>query len=391
MNNELKCVNLESGLRVGTNGFCSSCCMMKHQFKNKSERLNVKNSSFDKILNSESRKEIVKDFKNGIKNSACQYCWDEEAAGKMSKRLRDNKRFANKNKKDTVQLLDLNMGNTCNIKCRTCGPFNSSKWAKEWKDLGLFEGTDSEYKELLNFFNNSFNDDSLFWKSFENSIKDILHIDFYGGEPFLVKKQWEMLKKSIELDYAKDLSIHYNTNGTIWNDEIFDILNEFKKVYIDFSIDGIENKLFYIRHPAEWRNVYQNFKNVNKYNHNDKFHISVCNTISILNVYYIDELVDVFSQHTQNMYLNLVFGPEHYCITNIPDNIKHKIKDKLEKTVRNVPVDNIINFMFSKKCEDKEWQKFLELTKRQDEYRNENFQQTFPEFYDIIKQSGYQL
>lgn len=391
MSKEIKCVNLESGLRVSTNGYCSSCCMMQHYFNNGSDSLNVKEHSFEEIFNTSSRKQIIDDFKNGIKNSACQHCWNEEESGIRSKRIRDNERFADKNKKNMVQFLDLSMGNTCNIKCRTCGPFNSSKWAQEWKEFGFFQGTDKEYKKYLQDFNSSYEEDSLFWESFEKNLSNVLHIDFYGGEPFLVKKQWEMLQNAIDSDYAKNLSIHYNTNGTVWNDKIFDILKEFKKVYIDFSIDGIEDKLFYIRHPAKWNDVYKNFKTVNENNYNDKFHVSICITISTLNVYYIDEIVNFFLKHTKNMYLNLVFGPEHYCITNIPEDIKIIIKNKLENNVENVPIDTIMNFMFSKKCDDEKWQKFLELTKVQDKYRKEDFQQTFPEFYEIIKQNGYSL
>ena len=34
----------------------------------------------------------------------------------------------------------------------------------------------------------------------------------YGGEPMLVKKQWETLKKSIQLGLVKEQELHFNTN-----------------------------------------------------------------------------------------------------------------------------------------------------------------------------------
>ena len=81
----------------------------------------------------------------------------------------------------------------------------------------------------------------------------------------LIKKQWETLRKSIELGYAKNQELSFNTNGTIFKEEYIDILNEFKRVVISFSIDAIEDRFNYIRHHGDWEKVKSNIEGWLKY------------------------------------------------------------------------------------------------------------------------------
>ena len=43
-----------------------------------------------------------------------------------------------------VKFVDLKLGNLCNLKCRICGSWSSSKWAKEEIDL-LNKGLEDKY------------------------------------------------------------------------------------------------------------------------------------------------------------------------------------------------------------------------------------------------------
>lgn len=392
---ELFCVHAEHGLRIENNGACRACCM---QYRTWGDEYNVKDLSFEEIKKSPDRLAVLESFKKGEKHPNCNRCWEEEAAGYQSKRQRDNEKFLNESiyGQEYVfpAIIDVSMGNACNIKCRTCGAFNSSFWAKEFKDLGHFEGTDNEYKEWLKQFNDAFDDNSEFWQSFKENLGNVKHIDFYGGEPFLVKKQWEMLEYAIEKDYAKDIVIHYNTNGTIWDQNKASLLKEFRNVYIDFSIDGIGDHLHYIRYPAEWNVVYQNLLNALEFS---KIHtsikINVCVTISVLNVYYISEIDAFFKKITDSVYLNLVHDPSYFNIKNLPQSIKEKINEKLESYSRqDYYTDKVLKFMNNQITSDnKKFNEFCEMTIKTDKYRNQSFKSTFPEMYNIIKEAGYKI
>ena len=55
--------------------------------------------------------------------------------------------------------------------------------------------------------------------------------------------------------------------------------------------------------------------------------VQVCHTVSLYNVYYLDEFVDMFGR--ENIYLNLLHFPRQYCIRNMPDVCKEQVEDKL--------------------------------------------------------------
>jgi len=392
----LRCVNLEKGLQIHPRGTCKSCCLQNGFAKDTAgQPMNVKTHSFEQILNSPTFIEIRNAFANGKKHKSCKKCFDEEAAGKVSKRLRDNKRWQSLSNNHGIQLnlLDVNMGTTCNIKCRTCTAASSSGWNKEYLDAGYFSGTDAEYKSYLQNLNNSFYDDSLFWEQFVKNIDNIAHIDFYGGEPFLVKKQWEMLQLAVDRGVASQMSIHYNTNGTVWDSSKESLLKNFQQVAIDFSIDGLYQQFEYMRHPAQWNTVFDNFLHVCELEkQNPVFFVSVCHTVSTLNVFQISEFLQYFYKYTDNIYLNLVHEPEWYCITNIPNTIKKKIKQHVQKNTPNSDVtDPVIDFMFANKYKRSVWNKFLQTTGWHDNYRNQRFDSVFSDYNQLIENKGFKI
>lgn len=392
----LECIHIDKGLRIETNGLCTNCCMQREPFTDSNGNvLNVHNNTFDEIKNSSLAKEIRESLKKGIKHSACYRCWNEEENGIESKRLRDLRYFSNivssltPNKVEPL-ICDINVGKQCNLKCRTCNPFSSSTWVKEWNDL-------SDYYKKLGFKYieyDGFTNDSKFWSEFKKYLDKYIHIDFYGGEPFLVKRLWNLLNYAIKMGFSKNISLHYNTNGSVWDQKKYSILNEFKHVNIDFSIDGIFEKASYIRHPSNWDLILKNFESVLDITRNQpkKFNISICCTISILNIFYIDELIDFFNKqyNFNQIYINILHNPEYYNVQNIPCDIKNKIEEKIKPTLKKYGYDNkAIHFMYGKKFDPEQWEIFLETTKVTDRYRNESFYQTLYEFDKIIKQHGY--
>ena len=388
---ELHCVNLDKNVRVDNKGTCTSCCLQMIPYQDElGNELNIRRNSLDEAINSHTANTIRENLKNGKQDPHCNYCWSQENVGRRSKRMIDNEHRAHLGRDIEVQALDLNMGTTCNIKCRTCGPDNSSQWNKEF--LALHDGYGTKAKGVLEFkqyfrqFNKSFEDDSAIWDDMHNHMPRIRYIDMYGGEPMLMKKQWKLLKHAVKLGYSKNISLHYNTNGTLWDEEKFNILNEFNHISMDFSLDGIYNRFEFMRHPAKWEPVIKNFntlKDISKTN--TKFDISIAHTVSSLNIWYIPEFMEYFKG--ENMYLNLVHGPPHFNIVNIPQDIKEAIEQHLGH--EDPRVVEIINFMNGKKSNPLEWRLFAPNVKGSDEYRKEDFREFFPEFYKVLTDHGW--
>jgi MoaA/NifB/PqqE/SkfB family radical SAM enzyme len=326
-------------------------------------------------------------FLKGEKPSGCASCWESEAVGKTSKRLVSLQKFSNHVDKfdQDIQLpiyLDLKLGTVCNLKCRSCSSHSSFKWANDEKKL---------YGYTLNKTLKSYwiDDDSDFWVDIEEILPHIEHFDFTGGEPFLIKKHFDILKKCVDQGYAKNITVHYNTNGTVdTTEKMFKIWKEFKNVEIMFSADGIEDKFEYLRNPGKWNNFVKIFESTLD---QPNIYVNICYSVSIFNVLYMYEFINWFNTYNlpeDRLYFNLIWQPEYLSIKNLSFDTKEKIKtflnnNQFENKNLNNRVNEVIDFMFTdgKNLETN----FVEITKRIDKIRNENFTKTFKELSDILK------
>jgi hypothetical protein len=54
-------------------------------------------------------------------------------------------------------------------------------------------------------------------------------------------------------------------------------------------------------------------------------------------------------------------------------------------------VNGVLEFMNNSDCDVKYWNEFLRTTAWHDDYRKQNFKETFNEFYKIVKENGYDI
>ena len=200
-NKQSWCVNAVHGMSGNNDGSTKMCCMIKSNY-GKGRKLG-KDSILENFNNPEAIS-IRENLDNGIRDPACSLCWAEEDGGRDSKRVRDNNRYNHeltnglRRPYQGLAKLELNLGNTCNIKCRTCTASISSTWMKEDYDLRHKNITFKEYSTNMKKYHQTYDEDSPFWEDLKNNLSTIKQFDFYGGEPFLSKKMWEILRICVE-------------------------------------------------------------------------------------------------------------------------------------------------------------------------------------------------
>ena len=121
--------------------------MNKSAAKNDNELVTLRNTNYElsEITNSESFSKVRLQMLNGEKPTECKKCWEAESVGNRSKRyyesrklpmtLEDAKKITNDDgtlKEVKYEFVELRLGNHCNVMCRTCNPYSSSRWVKEW-------------------------------------------------------------------------------------------------------------------------------------------------------------------------------------------------------------------------------------------------------------------
>jgi hypothetical protein len=115
--------------------------------------------------------------------------------------------------------------------------------------------------------------------------------------------------------------------------------------------------------------------------------------MSTLNIYNLPDLLDEFYKTYANdfgIYLNLVHGPIHYNISKFPPDIREKVIARLEQIPKEYEniwwhyLPGIINFIKGGEYKEDVWNKLKATTKKHDNYRKQDFAETFPEFAKII-------
>jgi len=388
------CVNADHAMSANNDGTTKICCMIEND-----EDMGLSDNTIQENFQKIEFVKIREDLQSGIRNSKCRLCWEEEDAGRKSKRLRDNEKYighiSNGGEPFTgLAKFELNLGNTCNLKCRTCAPHSSSTWMQEYYDLyeNKRYGTYKIFAQEMKKYHQTFDDDSKFWDELEETLPTIKQFDFYGGEPFMSKKMWRTLQLAVDRGYSKDIEVHYATNATQWPTEQIEVLKHFRHLNLNFSIDGIADKFEYVRYPAVWEEAKTNMHKAKMFgdlHHNA--HISWCVTLSNMNIYYLPELLDVFFRDFAHfgIYLNLVHGPKYFNISYMPDDVKEKVIEKLEAIPKDYQVwqnylPGVINFIKTGTHNPVHWDKFKETIKTHDKYRGQDFSKTFPEFAEII-------
>ena len=379
----LYCVNAEHGFCTRPTGMVVPCCISKQAIQTDTgEPANLSQHTAEELWNSQYLRDLRADLNAGIKHKNCQQCWSEEEAGYDSKRIRDNARWKQLDfvpAGETPKLLDLSLGNTCNLACRTCGTFASSRWYKESQRQRLNPTERTQLKILNDTITASYEESASIWPFLAKTFPNVLHIDFYGGEPLLLKKPWNMLN-SIPQEQAENISIHFNTNGTQWDEECIEIIQRFKSVNIDISIDGVGPHFEYMRWPAKWDEVNDNiikFKQLADSNPNVQ--LSICITLSILNTWGLPETLDYANSLGVNAYLNLLFSPASMCLKNLPDNARDLLLERLSLIEHN-QIDGVREFIRTNKFNMGLRSELFRTLQEHDSLRNQNFRNLNPDW-----------
>jgi MoaA/NifB/PqqE/SkfB family radical SAM enzyme len=289
-----------------------------------------------------------------------------------------------------LMYVDLKLGNICNIKCRTCGAWSSSKWATEDLKEVPYEQRKTHISKIVMQQGEWPRKSTVFWDNMRKMLPSIRYFDFTGGEPFMIQEHFDLLKYSVEQGYSKEQSIHYNTNGTQWPEGAEELWKEFKEVEIAFSIDNVGSRFELERSGAVWEEVNANIKKfIDMRSRHNNITLQVCLTINAQNVYYLEELCDWIAQQNFNYdYFNMLHDPRYFNIGEMTADAKELVIDKLRNgkfiAKHRVEIDRIIRFIENGPTSD--GTRFVAEMKRLDARRGEDFRVTHPE---IAKAMGY--
>jgi len=186
---------------------------------------------------------------------------------------------------------------------------------------------------------------------------------------------------AIEQGYAKNIRLHYNTNGSVWPDAFVTYWPYFKEVDIHFSIDAIGPR-FELQRGGSWTEVEKNIlkiKNLNLPN----MTLNLMSTVSVMNVYYLDEVYDWAQTHKFPLFVSSLYHPSEFSLKNLTKQAQDLIIKKFQNHAW-VDIQNIIkDIQYTPASDGKEFCKKIAWF---DSIRQENFSKSHNE---IAEAMGY--
>lgn len=186
--------------------------------------------------------------------SGCDHCLTKESNGQSSLRLMYNHNFSERSITPKIGLVEIRLGNYCNLRCIMCGGYASSSIQTEY----------SSNQDLYNRLNIFMSSESVAWwkdNRCMDNLKIILEnaetVHFAGGEPFIVPEMVNILSM-INVQKIKKISVSSSLNNL--SSKIVKELDRFKSVNIAASIEGVGKFNDYIRHGSDWNIVVNNLK-----------------------------------------------------------------------------------------------------------------------------------
>jgi hypothetical protein len=382
------------GISNDPTGLAKPCCIFKGEISDENGKpYYVQSTSVKDIFCSEYMKKLRQQFRNNERPVQCSTCWADEEAGYTSKRQiyadvangfidNTNTDFIDSDPTSPVEF-QLILSNSCNLKCRSCGPSHSSLWAAEAaKFPSLIKQIDFPNQQ-------SGSKDGILWGDRFEWYKTLRRLEIVGGETFYIK-QWHTVWQELQdLGYSKKIKLDMSSNCIIiYPDMVRNLAANFERVGLAISIDGLGPQFEYLRHPGKWDKTDNNIRQyVALSKELPNFHCQATVTVSWLNAWYLPEIVEYFNSLPMKVWLNIIHYPPHMAIKNAPLKLKYAIINKWSKMnwgQYSSDIEGLLATMQMHTPSEDEVSGYLQTLSSIDGIRTESYKNTFPEIIQYL-------
>jgi hypothetical protein len=303
---------------------------------------NIRNMTIQQWYNSEPMRQARLWMLGDKRWSHCDRCWHEETVSDTSRRHRSNQKSVIFRQQFDQSLrqspgwpkfkhsadnqgaysglpidLHIDLGNFCNLACKMCNPYASSRIATQHRQWGILDRGTQDWTQ-----------DQDTWEKFLQELLDtpqLKNIHFMGGET-LIQPRFRELIDFLHAHGRTDLCISFVTNGTVYDDDLVKKLKSFQRVGIEVSIEAMDAVNSYVRQGTDTDLV---ITHIQRY-------IAECNGSSItltlrpapglLTVKSYWQVIEYALEHALLIKSNLCTDPAFLHINILPDDLKHRYR-----------------------------------------------------------------
>ena len=252
----------------------------------------------EKLEKNETMSLIRQEMLDGIKPRACTKCYVSEEESGWSPRLNETinwiKKFGEPDiNNPTLQYIDVRFDPTCNLKCKTCGPWASTLWQKE---KNVSQPVNASNKERFN----------------QIEKKYLKKVYLAGGEPTFIKQYLKFLEDLHIVNPSCEVVI--NTNLKKLPNAWKEIIKKFSNLTIICSCDSINTLGRYVRYPLVWDEFEENVRFVSENANFLQFNLVASNLTS----HKLYETCTWMKQFSNNINISILTDPESMTERAVP-------------------------------------------------------------------------
>lgn len=392
--NDTFCVLPWIHVYVNPQGQLGPCCNFNEHFPIG----HMSENKISDIVNGPAMMKVRRQLLSGQRPESCSACWAKEDKKLVSARQGANIRWekylhlAEQTNPDgsfpdfKLRYLDVRLSNVCNLKCRMCGGKFSSRIAQEesilYNDTRTIELklSPDEIQGTLEFV--------------EDNISNLENIYFAGGEPMLMPEHYQILDLLLK-HQRTDIQIYYNTNLTVLKYKglnVVDYWRKFSDIKVGASIDLIGSQAGYVRDGTDYDVLESNYELI-------KGHVTftISSIVHMLNVFNLPQLQKHWITNKQLPATSLSFSaliyPANMTLQVLPTHYKQLATEHIKNHIMWLQqIDNsnalvstweeVLHYM---NADDQSHllRDFFRLNDDKDQYRNESFEEVFPEYKNL--------
>ena len=380
-------------------------------------QFDVKNKTIGEFWQSDQMNQIRSNMLEGKPVAGCKACYDEERNGTASLRQQENNGWARHKDLPDIQntikewkqtgvcpepvSIDINFSSLWNLKCRMGFSGLSSELAKEQWGIIQQEGWEVNH-ELMRFQKDDLEiidhgKNNKLMSELYDQFKDIKRIYLKGGEPTLLQTMYDYLNYPVDQGKADQIQIKFNTNMTNVQKRFVQLMDQFRKVDLTMSIDGVGEVQEYIRAPSKWSAIHKNINYFIDNNHKADLMVSPC--WQIYNLFYIKPHLEYFDTLNKKRKVEvtpiLLDFPMHYRIDTLPYEVRahaiDNIKNCFTLEISQQPtlfrkLHTLLKMLENPKDEaNNHMDQFVQITKLYDKHRHQSIEKSLPKLYNHVK------
>ena len=415
------CVVPWSMLVVQPDGCASFCCDVPLLLTVDGRAANLTEDSLDDLWNAPELVQTRAAMARGERPESCSTCWKVEDAAATSRRQVLNEIYTVAGGALDVDALAglgaatgyrlerppdwfmLELGNTCTLRCRSCGPVFSSRiradrvqsaWSED-RARGDQPSQGLERPGTRRIPGTAWFDDiERMAEMIADSAREPVMLSLLGGEPFLIKQTWSLLEALVERGVAENVLVAFSTNGQQRSARLAELAPHFRSVHVALSVDGHGRLYEYLRHGATWSQLCDTIEWLRTI---PRVNLLIGPTLQNANALQMATLIQWVDDEELHLSFNAVSWPARLAPGNLPPRVRRRAAARLREylatgcSLRNAAVVRSYCELLeaaSEAFDEPLFEEFMAFTNDLDAARGESIAVAAPELIALLEEDG---